>query len=596
MESWFERNLSLLKERQGSLAEALSLFAPQPLDSGEGFKFSFQGQDDSVLLEPGPQGQPYLKLKDSRGERRLSSALNPQGEDRALVEKFFQTQSAPLSGLTVLGLGLGYHLELALEKLPPKAPILAIEARAELASAALTARDFSKILSRPNFTLSVGPQRGLPPEAPPNVLARPTNLRLDAENYPSQTPRPTPGPSPAPTPGPAPGPAPKAFKPPRILFFDTAYFLSQEIQNAAKGLGAPLSVWKATLGETANESDYARLLNQIKTFRPELVLTVNHLGFDAQGLLADTLRRLGIPMASWFVDSPLFILGAAKRPTSDFFTFCWDQDYLEVLKSLGYHPAAYLPLASDPKFFFPNKKNQPPKPIVSFVGDSLEAATHKYLALSKLAQKDLPTIDALANEFLSNDRLVPNLDGPNDLAHNLGRNLAHNLTHEQKLNLSALITWRASRLYRLKILSNMPQDLLRVNGDAAYRELLPGVKLSGRLNYYQELSDNYQGAAINLNVTSAQMKTGLNQRVFDVPASGAFLLTDRRSQIHNLFDPDEIATYQDPIDAADQARFYLKKPELRSRIAHKAYQRVIRDHLYVHRLSKLAKTVMGKKP
>ncbi|MDR2386456.1 MAG: glycosyltransferase [Deltaproteobacteria bacterium] len=594
MESWFERNLSLLKERQPAQAEALSLFPPKALDSGQGFEFSFQDQEGLVLLEVGPNGQPFIKLKDAHGERRLCSALNPQSEDQAIVEKFFQAQGTPLSGLTVLGLGLGYHLELALEKLPDQAPLLAIEARAELASAALTARDFSKILTSPNFTLSVGPQRRLPPEAPPSVLARPTNLRLDAQSYPKNEPlnandqisqssniqnldQ---------------SPKTKPFKPPKILFFDTAYFLSQEIQKAAQALGSPLSVWSAALGARANQADYARLLKQIKDFRPELVLTVNHLGFDAQGLLADTLNRLGIPMASWFVDSPLFILGAAKRPTRDFFTFCWDSDYLEVLKSLGYHPTTYLPLATDPKIFAPSKKPKSPLPIISFVGDSLEAATQKYLSLSGLCPSHLPQIDALAHEFLHNPRLVPEV-GPQTGMGQAG--LAQNLTQEQRLNLMALITWRASRLYRLKILAALPQDLLRINGDRPFKELLPQAQLSGRLNYYTELAQRYQSAAINLNITSAQMKTGLNQRVFDVPATGSFLLTDRRSQLLNLFAPDEIATYQGAEEAADLASFYLARPDLRAQIAQKAYQRVLSDHLYLHRLTKLTKTVMGQK-
>ena len=119
-------------------------------------------------------------------------------------------------------------------------------------------------------------------------------------------------------------------------------------------MGAPFSVWAARLGATADGADYARLLTQIKEFRPEMVLAVNHLGFDAEGILADALARLGVPMASWFVDSPFFILWAAKRPKGDFFTFSWDADYLDTLKSLGYGPVSFLPLATDPSHFSPS--------------------------------------------------------------------------------------------------------------------------------------------------------------------------------------------------------------------------------------------------
>ena len=46
------------------------------------------------------------------------------------------------------------------------------------------------------------------------------------------------------------------------------------------------------------------------------------------------------------------------------------------------------------------------------------------------------------------------------------------------------------------------------------------------LNYYKDLPLLYNACKINFNATSLQMKEAVNQRVFDVPACGAFLLTD----------------------------------------------------------------------
>jgi spore maturation protein CgeB len=316
-----------------------------------------------------------------------------------------------------------------------------------------------------------------------------------------------------------------------------------------------------------------------------MILTVNHLGFDCEGLLADTLNRLGLPMASWFVDSPAFILGPAKRPNCDFFTFCWDRDYLPTLKQMGYHPVHYLPLASDPELFFPKAKQSDNQ--IAFVGDSLKAATEKYLALSGLNHQDLPTIDRLALNFLNNSNLTP---GPDF------EGLEQNLTYERKINLEALITWRASRIWRRQILSAMPKDRLIINGDDGWKELLSRIKLQGRLDYYKALPAHYRSKAINLNITSAQMKTGLNQRVFDVPACQAFLLTDRRNQLDELFDPDEVVTYHNPQEAAEKAKWYLKRPEQRAKVSQKAYQRVLAEHLYLHRLEKMIRIIMGVNP
>ncbi|MGL4209780.1 MAG: glycosyltransferase family protein, partial [Candidatus Adiutrix sp.] len=108
------------------------------------------------------------------------------------------------------------------------------------------------------------------------------------------------------------------------------------------------------------------------------------------------------------------------------------------------------------------------------------------------------------------------------------------------------------------------------------------------LDYYRELSPFYQNTAINLNITSRQMKTGLNQRIFDVPASGAFLLTDYRQQIENVFELGrEIITYKSPEEALDLARFYTHNPHERQKIAQAALTRVKNCHLYRFRLAEI---------
>jgi spore maturation protein CgeB len=616
--------------------------------SQEGLSFVHDGC--RAFLEPGAGPLPALALEGPGGRKRLSSALSPQREDRGLVDRFLAGSPPPREGLTLLGLGLGYHAEYVFEMLPEEAPLWLIEARPELAAAAIAARDMSVLLSRPGLVLRLGPSKSLPPKAPKAVLARPANLRLDPDLYPPLEGRhwqssslegpPWPNPSLAainplsgaesrkagslepdalakraigPLSGHLPqdsinspsllksseareareareasprlSPVPEASRAkPKILFLDAGYFLSREIKLAASALGSEVAAWPVPSFGTAEEPDYLRLLATIKEFRPRLVLTVNHLGFDAEGLLASILKRLGIPAASWFVDSPAVILGGAELgPSSDLFVFSWDRDHLKVLSDFGFHKPAYLPLASSEAFFRAPPKLPKLRRGVAFVGDSLQAATCKYLSLAGLGQERLEAIDKLAESFLQGEELTAAKE-----AAELGERLS--LSPERLVALEALITWRASRIARIRVLSLMPEGRLSVAGDEGWKGMISGAALLGRVDYYKGLRAFYQGTAVNLNITSAQMRGGLNQRVFDVPASKAFLLTDQKSQLEELFEPGaEVAAYANPLEAREMALWYLARPAERAKISDKAHRRAIGQHLYRHRLAELLK-------
>ncbi|MDR2140452.1 MAG: glycosyltransferase [Deltaproteobacteria bacterium] len=557
---WLAENLAVLKQRQPREAELLSQLAALPQ---EGI-WRFPLATGEIILSPGPHNFPLLTVDLGRGPQRLVSARDPQREDRLLAADFWRRR--PRKGLWVLGLGLGYHLDYLAEKLPPGEPLWIWEASPQLAAAALTARDFRPLLKRSGWRLFLGPQA--PPQAPtdPNeALARPANLRLFGHLYPRPQERRPP-------------------KPPKILFLSSGYYLGQEIPRAAQALRSPARQMDFD-PVRAEGRDYQGLLRNLKEFRPELVLTVNHLGLDEDGILVDILGRLGLPLASWFVDSPLYIL--RPGPQGDVFVFSWDRDYLEPLKAMGFPRVAYLPLATDPDLFAPR-----PGPItreLAFVGDSLTAATQKYLALSGLGPETLPEIDQLARLFLKSPDLAPT-------------SLAARLVEREKLNperarsLGALITWRASRLYRVKVLKALSDQRPEIRGDAGWGELLPGLTAGPQVDYYQDLAPFYRSSAINLNITSAQMKTGLNQRVFDAPAAGGFVLTDYRKQLLDLFAPDEVVTYQSPAEAKTLAREYLRKPQERQRITQKAQRRILGEHLYSHRLAEIFRQVFGSRP
>ncbi len=526
-------------------------------------------------LELGPKG--FYGLSHAEGSRlvRLASAMDPAAEDRALVERFAPD---PERGVLCVGLGLGCHLEELARRLAPEAPLWVLESRPELAGCALAHRDLSALFTRPGFRLFIGPFTERPwgdETPPPQVLWRPSTARHFAAEYPG-----------------VPVPARPAARPRlarRLLVFQSGYFLDRELANAARELGLETAAWRFERGLEADGDNFRDLLGLIKNFRPELVLTVNHLGFDAEGIMDDLFTRLKLPVASWFVDSPAFILGD-NRPSPYVAAFSWDRDYLPFLRGRGFARVRHLPLATDESFFHPRSAPLTPAHTLAFVGDSLTAATDK--ALGKLgldpAEARVPEIlaaaDRLAGEFLGRPDLWPASETLTDLA-----GLA-NTPAEKLLDLAALVTWRASRLKRLEVLRALPWPRLTVAGDRHWGPLLglDAGRLIPALDYYTELAPFYQASRVNLNITSAQMKTGLNQRVFDVPAAGAFLLTDHQEQLADLFEPGrEVVTYRDPAEARHLALWYADRPEARESVIRAAGRRIHNEHLYRHRLAAL---------
>ena len=114
-------------------------------------------------------------------------------------------------------------------------------------------------------------------------------------------------------------------------------------------------------------------------------------------------------------------------------------------------------------------------------------------------------------------------------------------------------------------------------------------KCLGPLDYYEDLPFFYPQSDVSLNATSLQMKGAVNQRVFDVPAAGGFVLTDAREQLAALFTPGrEAAVYADPGEIEALARHYLSHPAQRERVSRAARERIAAEHTYEHRLAELA--------
>jgi spore maturation protein CgeB len=565
--------------------------------------------EDLDFLPPLPHCPPvFQKVKFLAGEHPSLKVMGEEGRGvtlhstrRAWAEAEEWARAAPLgksSYLVALGLGLGYHLLSLLPHLREDQHLVLVEQEPEVLWAALSTLDLTRLLSRPRTRLVVRPEaeeavrhlQGMLPRREaqgPAFFGHPPSLRAHKAYYQEVISRLRP------IGGGAVRPLGLKKDNLKILLINPDYFLIPEVMRACRQLGHQVHLALFDKRRDQGEVVLRQLLEEVRDFAPDLVFTVNHLGFDREGLLVDTLHRLRVPSVSWYVDSPAIILSLYDGPQSDLaFIFVWDPTYIPEVRSLGFERVFPLPLATDPEVFSPERaRGNGRRSPVAFVGNSLLGSVQQKLArlpdsedfqelFNRLGRAFKPFqtrgLDSLlAAEGLTDDPLLQGLDrqGLNDL--------------------QAALLWRATLEYRLTCVRELEPFGPVIYGDPGWRELLgQGFVLRPEVNYYDELPQVYGASAINFNATSLQMKAAVNQRIFDAPAAGGFVLTDFREQLAELFEVgEEVACFGEPGEIPDLVRFYLRQPQLREKMTTKARRRVLAEHTYRHRVTVMLETM-----
>ncbi|MFZ2087643.1 MAG: DUF3880 domain-containing protein, partial [Desulfobaccales bacterium] len=326
-----------------------------------------------VRLLPGEH--PSLQVTSDEG--RQVTLHSPR---RAWEEAGELARAAPVNTryLVALGLGLGYHLLSLLPSLDEDLHLIVVEKDPEVMWAALAALDLRPLLSRPRTVLLVSPEaqevvrrlrQGLFRKNGDrlSIWGHPPSLRSHKAYYQEVVSRLRPGGNGAPV-----RPVGLNKDVLKILLINPDYFLIAEIMRAFRQLGHEVQLALFDKRRDQGEEVLRQLITQVRDFSPDLVFTVNHLGFDREGVLLHTLHRLRVPSASWYVDSPAIILSLYDGPQSDLaFIFVWDPTYIPEVRSLGFDRVFPLPLATDPEIFSPERARGGQAQEVAFVGNSM---------------------------------------------------------------------------------------------------------------------------------------------------------------------------------------------------------------------------------
>jgi len=492
-------------------------------------------------------------------ERLLHSAIKPEQE-----KSWFRPQK--ISGVVfAFGTGLGYHLEF-LNDLPPGEVQIVVLCDAfpenlEIVKEKLTG------LPVVLFNEDISPFADIFKNNPVTVIRHPAAARYcetDAEN----TLRIIMG-------GTGTGVACNTPTHAPIAVPFGTHFLQQEILNALKDLNLPyITLPQKGENPAALES---HIMEQFQKHTPSLVLCVNAKGIDPEGILLNVCRRFSVPVHIWFVDDPRPIACLLNKPQCEnIFAWTWERAYIPWLKEKGFAGAEWLPLAGDSHLFYPQNK----KPFYNLMftgsamaGDFLDEIW-RHVQYDK--KEALPIAQDAAFQILTGKMSAEQVPGD---------------TKDEAWFASYCIHLASSEKRRL-CLEPLLGLGLRFAGDAKGWEAMFGsrAKTLPDIDYRKGLCSHYSLGDIHINITSCQMPTAVNQRVFDIPLCERFVISDSQSDLFELFPKNAVCAADSPEEYAELAKFYLKNPSAKSEIVKNAKEHILREHLYVERVKKIIET------
>ncbi len=316
-------------------------------------------------------------------------------------------------------------------------------------------------------------------------------------------------------------------------------------------------------------------------FKPDFVLASNYAGMDVDGIFSRFFEDVRLPYVSWFTDTPRMILFGRKMHLSDYSVAAtWERAYIPHLEQAGFRHVHFMPHATDPALFC----GEPPETFerdLAFVGVSMVALTAE--AIDKHAH--VPhVLDAVRRAFelgrVTRERYAAGMPAI------LDGTLLAGLNESERRNVELLVNYEATRRQREVLARTLAPLGLEVRGDAGWQAY--GVPAGGAVGYFDDLAPYYRGTKVNVNSTSLQMCYAVNQRVFDCPAAGGFLLTDNQPDMHAFFEPGrECVLYESMDELRDKAAFFLNHPEERAAIVRAAQRRIAAEHTHAHRLRAL---------
>ena len=368
-----------------------------------------------------------------------------------------------------------------------------------------------------------------------------------------------------------------ARRPVRVLILESHYWIDQACASAAERLGWKVARARVTMQGTMSRELLQGFFQTLVELQPDFVLSINLSGMDVGGVVARLFADLKVPHVTWFVDDPRTILMGRTTYGSDHaVALTWEAAYVDYLQQCGFAAVHTMPLAVDDQLFnrAPGETHIRPPSLVANSMAAYSAREWKNVAANPTLKAAVD--EAFATGCVTRERFSKGMEAV------LGDG-ADAFDAEAKRHAELVFFIEGTRRLRHDLVARLAPAGLHVRGDDGWQAVTP--QCGPGLPYNGDLAAFYRDCPVNLNSTSLQMATAVNQRLFDCPAAGGFLLTDRQASLDTMFDGErELAVYDSVESAREQMAWFLARPAARREITTRARARILGEHTYRTRL------------
>lgn len=318
-------------------------------------------------------------------------------------------------------------------------------------------------------------------------------------------------------------------------------------------------------------------------------------------MLSEICQIYHIPYISWIVDAPVLELYSPSIKNSYNRTFIFDYTLYSEICNLNPGNIFYLPLAanvSSKEKAITNahvKSQTDYSAKISFVG-SLYTEKCPYDSIGPLSEYSTGYLNAIMAaqeniygyyfiEELLYDALIAEIKNACPNFYTLpGDSLLSEKCLVSQYYIGNKIT-SMERLSTMKLLSEQFPTTIYTGSDTSS---LPYLINRGTAKTLTEMPVIFHDSEINLNTTSKSIRSGIPLRLWDIMASGGFVLSNFQSELPEYFEfGTHLDIYASMEELSEKCAYYLSHEKQRKEIAVNGLEEIRRKHTYDIRIHNL---------